>query len=166
MAKSCPMRAGVYVVCSLALALAACGGQKPPPPNPDLNWHPASDMLLKYDANHDGIVTRAELEAGLKRDFAAADINHDGHLDADEARAVNEERLNDDQSTASPLVDWNQDGFIDFNEFATTPRSLFDQLDANSDGKLAPGELAPQTPHLQPPDRSGRQPPPDSGGYP
>lgn len=105
-------------------------------------------MLLNYDANHDGTVTRAEMEAGLRHDFAAADANHDGRLDPDEARAVNQQRLSEDQSTASPLVDWNQDGFIQFDEFATTDRSLFDQLDRNGDGKLSPDELRPQTPHL------------------
>ena len=39
------------------------------------------------------------------------------------------------------LIDWNQDGFIDYEEFATTARSLFDALDKNHDGKLDPEEL-------------------------
>jgi hypothetical protein len=28
-------------------------------------------LLLRYDANHDGVITRAEMEAGLKAEFAA-----------------------------------------------------------------------------------------------
>ena len=146
------IRASILI--AFALALAGCGGDKPHPPNPDLSWHPQAAMLSQYDANHDGIVTRGEMEAGLKHDFAAADANRDGKLDPDEARVVNEQRLSLDQSTASPLVDWNQDGFIDFQEFATTPRSLFDQLDTNGDGKLTPDELNPmqqKPPPQQPP---------------
>ncbi len=50
---------------------------------------PAAALLLRYDANHDGVVTRQELDAGLKADFAAADLNHDGCLDPSEVRIEN-----------------------------------------------------------------------------
>jgi Ca2+-binding EF-hand superfamily protein len=103
-------------------------------------WHPPSEMLEKY-ADKNGVVTRAAMEAGLRVDFAAADENHDGCLDASEARAVNAERWKENQSTASPLIDFHHNGCIDFDEFAATPRSLFDQLDKNGDGKLTPKEL-------------------------
>src|ERR1700692_4147013 len=95
------IRASILI--AFALALAGCGGDKPHPPHPDLSWHPQAAMLSQYDANHDGIVTRGEMEAGLKHDFAAADANRDGKLDPDEARVVNEQRLSLDQSTVSPL---------------------------------------------------------------
>ena len=39
-------------------------------------------LLLRYDADHDDIVTKEEMEAGLKADFEAADTNGDGCLDA------------------------------------------------------------------------------------
>jgi len=102
-------------------------------------------MLEKY-ADKKGVVTRAAMEAGLRADFAAADKNHDGCLDADEARAVNEERWKKNASTASPLIDFRHNGCVDFDEFAATPRSLFDQLDKNGDGKLTPQELHPGGP--------------------
>ena len=110
----------------------------------EAEWHPPRAMLLRYDANHDGSVTRAEMDAGLKADFARADTNRDGRLDEDEVRAVNKQRWSDDASTASPLVDWNHDGTVDFEEFAATERSLFDQMDANGDGILTPDELNPR----------------------
>ena len=50
-------------------------------------------LLLRYDANHDGVVTRDEMEAGLKVDFAAADTNGDGCLGPAEVRAENDRRL-------------------------------------------------------------------------
>ena len=44
-------------------------------------------------------------------------------------------------ATATPIVDWNQDGCVDYTEFSAAPYSLFDQLDQNRDGKLTPQEL-------------------------
>jgi hypothetical protein len=134
-----------------ALALAACSGQRidrrPPwmrsaeQPR-DENYHGGNaGMILKYDANHDGTLTRDELIKGLQAEFAATDIHHKGCLDADQAGAINQARVDADQSTATPVVDWNQDGGIDSTEFSAAPYSLFDQLDINHDGKLEPKEL-------------------------
>jgi EF hand len=147
-----------------ALALAACGGPRQPPPwmrsaeKPrDENYHGGNaGMILKYDANHDGTLTRAELIAGLKAEFAAHDTHHNGCLDADQALAINQERVDADQSVATPVMDWNQDGCIDYTEFSAAPYSLFDQLDLDHDGKLTPKELEragakPKDPDATPP---------------
>jgi Ca2+-binding EF-hand superfamily protein len=138
---------------AMTLGLTGCGlfGSRPPPHREDTEFHPPRSILEAYDANHDGIIARSEMEAGLRADFAKADVNHDGKLDADEARAVNALRLETDQSTASPLVDWNHDGFIDFGEFAATARSLFDQMDLDGDGKLTQKELHPPRGTPRPP---------------
>lgn len=147
------MRARVVVVCALAALVSACGGgprPEDPPRDRPAPFHPPIELIEPYDANHDGTLTRAEMEAGLKADFAAADTNHDGKLDPDEARAVNEQRWSSNASTTSTLVDWNQDGYVDFNEFAGTARSLFAQLDRNGDGVLEPKEWRPNTPAQQP----------------
>jgi Ca2+-binding EF-hand superfamily protein len=100
-------------------------------------------QLLRYDANKDGTLTRAEMEAGLKADFDALDKNHDGKLDSDETRAENDRRYLEGGTRYTPLIDWNQDGFIDFGEFANATRSLFDQLDRDHDGELSSSELKP-----------------------
>jgi hypothetical protein len=125
-------------------------------PQREAEFHPPNVMLMRYDFNHDGSITRAEMEAGLKADFDAADTNHDGRLDEDEVRAVNRQRLNMDP-TASPLIDWNHDGYVDFDEFAAEPRSLFEQLDTNADGVLSPTELNPRGVPGKPADQSGTQ---------
>lgn len=137
------------VVC-FAFCLASCAGHPQPVPpwlrpaeKPrDENYHggPVA-MLLKFDANHDGTLTREELIAGLKAEFAADDTKHTGCLDKDEVIRINQQRVEEDGSTATPLVDWNQDGCIDYTEFSAEPYSLFDQLDRNGDGKLTPREL-------------------------
>lgn len=144
------MRVWVVVLC--AAVLAACSSERPPrdPDDKPAPFHPPVEILLRYDANHDGVLTRAELEAGLKADFAAADTNHDGRLDEDETRAVNYERWNQNASTASTLVDWNQDGHVDFNEFAGTARSLFVELDKDSNGVLSAREWHPPKPGAKP----------------
>jgi Ca2+-binding EF-hand superfamily protein len=146
-----------------ALPLAACGGRQQPPPwmrageKPrDENYHGGNAaILLKYDANHDGTVTRSELIAGLKADFAVHDTHHNGCLDADQAAQINQARVDADQSTATPVMDWNQDGCIDYTEFSAAPYSLFDQLDADHDGKLTPKEL--QRAGARPPETGRRE---------
>ena len=150
------------------LALAACGGHRPPPPwmrsdeKPrDENYHGGNaGMILKFDANHDGTLTRAELIAGLKAEFAAHDTKHNGCLDPDQAAAINQARVEADQSVATPVMDWNQDGCIDYTEFSAAPYSLFDQLDMDHDGKLTPKELQrggaakPKDPNAPPDDQA------------
>ncbi|HWY66006.1 MAG TPA: hypothetical protein VNX61_12405 [Rhizomicrobium sp.] len=169
------MRPTLVVLLS-TLVLAACGGRSQPPPwmrpaeKPrDENYHGGNAaILLKYDANHDGTVTRNELIAGLKADFAARDTHHNGCLDAEQAGEINQARVDEDQSTATPVVDWNQDGCIDYTEFSAAPYSLFDQLDTDHDGKLTPKELQragakPKDPND--PDAAQPAQPPDTGQH-
>src|SRR5258706_11393783 len=59
-------------------------------------------LLLRYDADHDGNITKAEMEAGLKLDFAAADSNHNDCLDPGEVRAENERRVARDGRQGPP----------------------------------------------------------------
>lgn len=106
-------------------------------------FHPPGESMLHFDANHDGSVTTAELNAGLHADFTAADTNHDGVLEEDEIRAVNAARWASEASASTPLIDWNNDGHVDFHEFAAGPRALFEQIDRNNDGVLDNDELHP-----------------------
>ena len=127
------------------LLLTACAEHPPPQRHEEPEFRPVRSILEAYDLNHDGTVTRTELEQGLRTDFSEADAKHTGCLDADEARAVNQQRWEQDQSTYSPLMDFKGRGCIDFEEFAATPRSLFDQMDANGDGQATPNELRPES---------------------
>jgi len=123
------MRRTVGVFAATGAVLLLLGGplmgtERLPPGLP-----PSAILLLRYDANHDGSITREEMEAGLKADFAAADSDHDGCLSPAEVRAENERRLARDGAQASPLVDWNLDGCVDQREFGNTVRSYFDLAD-------------------------------------
>jgi Ca2+-binding EF-hand superfamily protein len=128
----------IAVICLAATAMTGTGQAAERLP---LGLPPSAALLLRYDANHDGIVTREEMEAGLKADFAAADTNGDGCLDATETRAENQRRLAQDGAQASPLVDWNLDGCVDFREFANTVHSYFELVDRKKDGRVTLIEL-------------------------
>jgi len=130
--------------------LAACGGSsdKTPQWNPysalpprNENYHGGPGAALKkYDANKDGTLTRDELVAGLRAEFNAA-AGGSACLSPQEVAAINQARVVADQSAATPLQDWNQDGCVSFQEFATAPVSLFDEIDRNHDGKISPQEF-------------------------
>src|SRR6476646_9695222 len=102
------MLSGRILALTAGLAVAACGTTAPHnarwhpnggPPR-DENWHSPAAALMKYDANHDGILTRAELLAGLKAEFEGYDTNHDNCLSADEVREINQQRVRQDASQA------------------------------------------------------------------
>jgi EF hand len=124
---------------------------------------PSAALLLRYDANHDGVVTREEMEAGLKADFDAADSNHDGCLDATEVRVENESRLARDGAQASPLVDWNLDGCVDMKEFGNTVRSYFQLVDKKKDGRVTLLELRGPSMPIAPRTVEARKKPGDTG---
>lgn len=147
------MRRRFAAIVMAALALAACSTPQPHarrwhpnggPPR-DENWHSPSAALMKYDADHDGILTRTELLTGLKTEFDAYDKDRNNCLSVDEVRAINQQRVQLDASQATPLVDWNQDGCIDFHEYSGAALSLFDSLDTDGDGQLTAKELNPST---------------------
>jgi Ca2+-binding EF-hand superfamily protein len=140
---------GVWIIVLCAAALAGCAGERhwsPIAAPRSEDWHTGKMMIANFDNNGDGTVTREELEAGLRQNFRQADTNGDGRLDAGEVEAANQRRIALDESTAIPLIDWNQDGYVDFNEFSAGIRSQFLQLDLNGDGKVTIDEFrhAPQ----------------------
>lgn len=128
------MAAGAAVAGALVGALEAA--ERLPPGLP-----PSAALLLRYDADKDGNVTKDEMETGLKADYAAADSNSDGCINPSEVRAENAQRLRRDASQASPLVDWNLDGCVDLREFGNTAHSYFDLADRTKDGRVSQVEL-------------------------
>jgi hypothetical protein len=129
----------------LCAALAACAStERHWSPNlapRSEDWHSGRMLIANFDSNNDGTVTRRELEAGLRQNFLQADTNRDGCLDPAEVEAANQRRIALDESTAIPLIDWNQDGCVDFNEFSAGIRSQFEQLDLNGDGEVSLDEF-------------------------
>jgi Ca2+-binding EF-hand superfamily protein len=150
------MRYGLLTISLTALLVSACSGDTTRPLPGEGAHRPRganpAEAFLRFDSNHDGEVTEAEMNAGVRAEFAVADVNHDGVLDLAEMRVVNARRLESDGTGATPLIDWNQDGHVDFQEFAAAPRSLFKQTDRNNDGTLTPDEINPHPrQHHKPP---------------
>jgi hypothetical protein len=50
------------------------------PKGPIAKMRPGGQLLTTFDANHDGVVSKAELQAGAEASFAAADVNEDGSV--------------------------------------------------------------------------------------
>ena len=149
----------LVAACVVLLMASACGGRMRPnfgPPPAPTDRENNIRLMLSYDGNSDGKVSREELEQGLKRQFDACDLNHDGILDAMEIAIENDRRYKAAGTGFSPLIDWNQDGRVDFAEFATTAHSVFAELDANHDGMLEGGELRVPRMRQQGPQRGRR----------
>jgi hypothetical protein len=136
-------------VAVLALCLAGCASTPKRRAASEPPKHPVTAMLLAYAAP-DGSLTRAQMEAGLHRDFNKIDVNHSGCLDDNQVRAINQRRWTQDASTASPLIDFKHNGCFDFDEYAATARSLFDQIDREGTGKLTAQQLRPGSKPAQP----------------
>lgn len=119
---------------------ASCGGIRNGNPAA-LELEQQARLMLTYDENSDGVVTREELEDGLHRQFAAIDAGRRGYLDTREVQAEDNRRSRVLGTSYSPMVDMHRNGMIDFEEFAALPRAIFDRLDRNHDGKLDQNEL-------------------------
>ena len=135
----------VFAAAAVTLALAGCADDAQvvyPAAGPSLDQQvqQRAALLLRYDTDQNGDVTRAELDAGLSADFAAADTDQDGGLNGAERRLVNEQRVAQG-GQESPLIDWNADGVVDATEFSNVPRTMFDKLDRDDDGVVSRSEF-------------------------
>ena len=135
------MRQITIIAASVSAAVGALIGSLQAAERLPAGLPPSAILLLRYDADKDGNITKEEMEAGLKADYAAADANSDNCIDAAEVRAENAMRLRRDSTQASPLVDWNLDRCVDIREFGNTAHSYFDLADRTKDGRVSQLEL-------------------------
>ena len=114
-------------------------------------WKPAPRPAIKYaemDRDGDGVITRAEWQ-GTRREFEAADWNHDGVLSGDEVRLDDRDRDRDRDAddVRDPAtrrrdflhLDRNNDGLVSLKEWKGS-RSDFNDYDVNRDGVLTQRE--------------------------
>ena len=133
-------RAGAALAACLALPAAA-----------QVGLPPSTVLLLPFDADNDGIITRAELDAGIEAEYRTADTNGDGCLDGEEIRAENDRRLEKAGAQATPVIDWNLSGCADAAEFGSAFRTYFDFVDRPRDGRLTRVELGGPAMPVAPP---------------
>lgn len=105
--------------------------------------HRGEHGLERADANNDGNITREEFLTRPTEMFNRLDANHDGVIQASE-RAQRPERQAHDgdhhQRGDHPNPDANGDGSFSRTEFAAMGASMFERLDANSDGRVTQEE--------------------------
>lgn len=91
------------------------------------------------DADGDGKITRAEMEARAEARFAALDTDDSGTLTAQEIRARAEARLADRTARMIERRDTNEDGVLSLEELSKDARSdrMFTRLDTNDDGAVS-----------------------------
>jgi hypothetical protein len=102
---------------------------------------PTANLLLRYDSDQNGIVSRAEMDAGVNADYEMADLDGSDCISGQEIRAENERRLNRDGGVASPIADWNLDGCVNMNEFGSSIRNYFSFVERSGDGQVTAVEL-------------------------
>lgn len=102
---------------------------------------PTANLLLRYDIDQNGIVSRAEMDAGVNADYELADMDSSDCISGPEIRAENDRRLNRDGGVASPIADWNLDGCVNMNEFGSSIRNYFSYVERSGDGQVTAVEL-------------------------
>jgi Ca2+-binding EF-hand superfamily protein len=105
-----------------------------------------AEMFDSMDADKDGKLTYAEMEAHRKAEFDAADTNKDGALSADElsARALArfQEKLADRTQAMLDNMDNDSSGSLSQDEMGEGPGMRnFARIDADNDGAITKEEI-------------------------
>jgi Ca2+-binding EF-hand superfamily protein len=138
-----PKLGGSALVVAAALMGIAAYAQDAMPPKPP---HGGFDFAT-LDADKDGKVTKAEVEAFRAAKVKAMDTNGDGKISADELAAPRIAAATDRIKTRSAdmvkEMDSDGDGQLTAAEMATRPgpEMLFDKIDANKDGAVTQDEV-------------------------
>ena len=149
------MRFGLAMASGL-LATGAIAQTMPPAP-------PPGGGMMRLDANHDGIITRAEMVAEADARFAAMDTNRDGKVTPDERDAAREAmraQRGGGEGRRGGGAGMRAGGDREMTRADALDRAgkRFDRLDTNHDGRLDAAELAAARPMRGP--RGGDMSPP------
>lgn len=110
---------------------------------------PMGPRLEELDANKDGKITKAEIDAMEVKTFTEADTNKDGFVTSEEMTAHHEARMEEmrrarmkeHQDRMLAKLDTDKDGRISEAEFTARPNPMFDRIDTNKDGIVDAAEI-------------------------
>ena len=114
--------------------------------------------IMRYDTNKDGVVDRAEWDAGQAARFAQLDADKDGRLSKDEmfpGRRADDRQL-ERQDRRFQRMDRDRDGVVSKAEFMAQADRNFARCDADKDGRTNTAECR-QALRRQPVDRANQQ---------
>lgn len=97
-------------------------------------------FCARDDLNHDGKVTRAELDQALHQQFAAAAKG--GFLTKDQFEDMQHSRAEVTSGRAFARLDTNHDGKLSLQEFAAYAQRTFERMDRNHDGTITADEMS------------------------
>jgi len=114
--------------------------------------------MMRYDANKDGVVDRAEWDAGQEARFRQLDANNDGKLSKDEMFAGRraDDRQLERQDRLFRRMDRDRDGFVSKAEFMAQADRNFTRCDLDKDGRITTAECR-QALRRQPVDRAKQE---------
>lgn len=140
------MNAKMWALAACAVAaLGACAspGRNGPGEEPIRALLSADALLfVGFDGDGDHATTRAEMEAGIAREFARADTNGDGQIQPIEFQNWSNVALGGGQIGPFRLeFDRNVDNVISREEFDAEIRARFDDYDTDENGVVARSEL-------------------------
>jgi hypothetical protein len=152
-------RIAAFQILLLALALQACamlgGGEETQQTQRQHagvaghNLNADCERLAPFVVNADGSLARPDLENGLKTEFKKWDKSGDGQLSQAEVQPLND-YLRSLKVNASPVMDWNGDGHVTYDEFASGWRTMFD-LCARGEAEIVTKADLERSPSVAPP---------------
>lgn len=130
------MKTKILISAILASVVMTAAAAQDAPARPDFN---------ALDADGDGGVTLAEIEAQGAARFATSDANGDGALSADELIAASNGRAADRVTQMVERFDANGDGLLQEAEMpqrdGDRAARMFEHVDADSDGIITQAEF-------------------------
>ena len=106
------------------------------------HWRGMGERCQEADLNHDGKVTRAEVDQLIKTKFQQTAKG--GFVTPDEFYNLELAKLHDMAQKRFDKADTDHDGKLSEAEFDAPAQKIFDHLDRNHDGVITADELKPQ----------------------
>ena len=122
------------------------------------------ERLAPFVVNAHDNLSKADLENGLKAEFKGWDKNGDGQLSHAEVEPLND-HLRSLNVGASPVTDWNGDGHISFDEFASGWRTMLELCARDGSDVVTKADMT-RSPNVAPPRKTDEEKLPEGASSP